>query len=201
MTEESATAEAQEKESQGNVKEAEQVERQVPLKALEAERKKRQEAELKSQWIEQQYLQAQAQPKQEEPVDEYEQELEQKLERKFEAKLKNQMEQRFLQENPDVHNQIENVLPDLLKKKPWLAQVIQTAPNRYERAMELINDYRPRAEHPNEKRLEENSTKPDMSSGKGKPSNLGQLEQMRNMDRKSFSQWRASMLGRQPNIR
>jgi len=98
---------------------------------------------------------------------------------------------------------LEKSLAPILQKKPYLADVIKNADNRYARSMEIINDYTPKAtpENENRKRMEENANKPGNPAGVAKSSNLNKIEQIRNMSRKEFSEYRASIRGKTPNIR
>lgn len=213
MTEEAAAAEAdtrQEVEAENSEQVVEErAPRTVPLEAHEAERRKRQEKELEVQWYKQklQEYERSAQPQQpsEFEGDEYAQQLVSKLETKFEQRLKAEREATFKAAHPDLDYRIQTELEPLLQKKPWLAQSIAMAPNRYARALEILEDYAPRA-MPNrqeaEKRIAENKSRPGSPDGQPKSTgNLSMMDAMKSMSRKEFSQWRAKIRGTTPNIR
>lgn len=174
---------------------APEPEKQVPLSALEAERRKRQEAEQQAQWLYQQMQAAQATyktPEPQEEEDEYTRELDQRFTSKVEKKLQSFAEQQFVESRPEAVNLIQEHLPQILKQKPWLAQTIQSAPNRYARALEIVNDYAPRNTPPpdSRRRIEENAQKPGSPQGVGKTSQISKLEMLSKMSPQEFSEYR-----------
>jgi glutathione S-transferase len=201
MTEEQSAAEA-EAQTQQLVAEGQEVqeaqeepkseERMVPLKALEEERRKRQELEYQAQWMQSQMQQAQnplqnqqAQPAEEE--DEYTREIMTRMEQKFRDK----MEKQYLAQNPDALSRIQQDLAPILQKKPWLAAAIQSAENRYAAAMEVINDYAPKREDDTTKRMVDNAEKPrSPAQGAVKGGSVSRLEMMSKMSPGEFGQWR-----------
>jgi len=185
--------------------------------ALIAERRKRQEAEYKNKYLEQQYKQVASQyqtkkPDTEDEDDEYTREIKQYTETRVQAGIKKALEDQYIQNNPHIVEQdsntgetwLEKNLAPILQKKPWLALGIQNAENRYARAMEIIEDYTPKKQpvsEDNRKRLEENSQKPGSPAGVAKSGNTSQINRFANMSRKEFSEYRASLRGRPPNIK
>ena len=174
-----------------------EAEKQVPLTALEAERRKRQEAEQQAQWLYQQMNAAQAQyqtslPSKDDDEDEYTKEIKDSLRREVQQEFKSYAEQQFLSQNPDATQALQEHLPRILQQKPWLADVIQSAPNRYARAMEIINDYAPRSAPilDSKRRIDENAQKPGSAQGVGKTSQLSKLEMLSKMSPKEFSEYR-----------
>lgn len=183
--------------------------------ALIAERRKRQEAEYRNQFLEQQYKNFASQHKVKEPAeeeDEYTKELKNYTEKQIQDRLKQTLEQQFIRQHPHIIEQdtetgetwLEKKLGPILQKKPWLAQGIQTAENRYERALEIIEDYSPKQDYKveeNKKRIEQNNSKPGSPAGVAKSNNIQTVNKFKNMSRKEFSLYRAKMMGRPPNIK
>lgn len=184
--------------------------------ALIAERRKRQEAEYRSRFLEQQYQNYASQFKtkqaDQDDDDEYTKELKQYTESQIQNGIKQALETQFIRQHPHIVEQdpetgqtwLEQKLSPILQKKPWLAQGIQMAENRYERALEIIEDYTPKSEPRHEeakKKLEENASKPGSPAGVAKSGNLSSINKFKNMSRKEFSEYRAKILGKPPNIR
>lgn len=130
--------------------EAQQEEQKmVPLAALEAERRRRQESEAKAQLYQEYLMRAQegkAQPKEEEDPGSlvekgYYNQDKQLTKREI-------LEQVYQDMNPQAVEQINKYLKPILEKKPWLAESVDTAQNRYARAFEIVNDYKHLVEAP-----------------------------------------------------
>lgn len=185
------------------VKQAAPEKKMVPLEALEAERRKRQDAEYKAQWERQQMEAALQQQKQqpEEDEDEYTQQLKKYVDNGIATATKNTIESVYVQEHPDVIERVQAELEPILQRKPWLTSVIQQAPNRWARAMEIIEDYAPKKEEPTQSKRVENANKPGHPAQMAKTRNLSKLESLNKMNRKEFSEYRASLRGRRANIR
>lgn len=167
-------------------------ERTVPLSALEAERKKRQEAELRAFYAEQQRMQ-QPQPQQkDEDEDDYTRQLKASLLSKIKEETRKEREQEFLRRNPDAVSRIEAELPEILKKRPSLAFAIQNAENKYEEAMAIIEDYSTKR-NDTQRRIEANSMKPGTPTGAAKSAKLSKSEMIANMSSQDFHQWRKGL--------
>lgn len=202
----------QEQQEQGQVQEKEKSGLQ---EALLAERRKRQEAEAYNKYMQQQMVAYQSQvhtrqPEPQDDEDEYTKELKQYTEQRIQHGIKQTVEQQFIHQNPQLveidpvsgRTWLEEKLEPILRKKPYLAQAIQSAENRYARALEIIDDYTPKSiANDTRKKLEENQQKPGNPAGVAKSGNMGKLEALKNMSRKEFSEYRAKMRGRAPNIR
>lgn len=121
----------------------------VPLAALKAERKKRQEGEARALEAEakaklyQEYLMRAKEEKQEpeEPEDPSALVETQQLKQTVDATKREILETLYQDLNPKAVQEINKYLKPILEKKPWLAQSIDTAPNRFARAAEIVNDY------------------------------------------------------------
>lgn len=192
--------------------EVEQTARQVPLEALEAERRKRQEIEAQNRILQDyamryQELQAQAkaQPQEDDGEDlvnkrELKQSLE-KLTKQELAELKREIaEETFKEVNPEAIRQINTHLKEILERKPWLAQSIQDAPNRYSRAYEIVQDYAPvvaakKAVVNDAQRIVENSKKPGSPTAIGKAAQLNNSDYLRSIGgTKEFREYRQKLL-------
>lgn len=173
--------------------EQEPQEKNVPLSALEAERRKRQEAELRAEWYQQQQQQ---QPEPQDDEDEYTKSLKNYANQVSRQQLQQHLEKDYLRKNPECLSRIQNELKDVLQERPWLAPGIQNAENRYEAAMDLINAYAPRRADDTQKRIEENSKKPSHPQGIGKSSQMSKAEMISNMSSNDFHAYRKQMRGR-----
>lgn len=192
--------------------ESKDVSRQVPLEALEAERRKRQDAETKAnvyQELARRAEEAQKQPK-EEPKDDDElvnrgdlRKFHQKLTKEELAVMKREIaEETFKETMPEAIKVINTHLKEILERKPWLAESIAAAPNRYARAYEIVNDYMPQAATHKEKAAEakkivENAQKPGSPIGVGKSQQLSGHDYMKSIaGTKEFRDYRKQLLGR-----
>ena len=180
--------------------------------ALLAERRKRQELEAQNKYL-QQYQQMASQYQSKEPEDdedEYTKEIKQYTQQQIQQNLQSALEKQYLDANPNILEQdpltgktwIEAKLEPILAKKPYLSSVISQAENRYARAMEIIDDYTPKSsDNEVRKKLDENGNKPGNPAGVAKGAGVSKLESLRSMSRKEFSEYRAQLRGRRPNIK
>lgn len=109
---------------------------QVPLTALQKERKRRQEAEMKAEYLEKQYA-----SNQEEDISRYENATREDLTKNQGETVRLVEERLWAKSNPEKYNKVNEDLPEFLKQKPHLASAIAQAPNRYEEALLLMNAY------------------------------------------------------------
>ncbi len=194
---------------------AEQAERQVPLSALEAERQKRQERDEENRYLRELAMQQKAQldsmqPKQTRTQDDSDEDLVNKRDLKeFKSQLSKEdlaqmkrdiSEESFKEANPEAIRQINMHLKEIIERKPWLAETIERAPNRYSRAYEIVQDYAPaiaakQNKADDAKRIVENSKKPGNPTTVGKPANMSQGDYMKSMrGKKEFSTYRRELL-------
>jgi hypothetical protein len=192
----------------------EQPQRQVPLQALEAERHKRQDAEKRNAILEEyalRYQQLQEQmnkPKVEDSTDDDDlvnkrelKQFHQKLGTDDLAKLKREIsEDMFKEVNPEAMTQINTHLKLILERKPWLVQSIESAPNRYSRAYEIVQDYAPQiaaksAPVSEAKKIVENAKKPGSPVAAAKSANLSNVDYLRSIaGTKEFKDYRTKLL-------
>lgn len=203
-----------EENQEGAQEESKKAERNVPLEALEAERRKRQDAEAQARLYQELAKRAeessQAKVKEEELDDEYESVTRGEL-RKFHKKLTNEefttmkrdiAEETFKETQPEAIKTINAHLKEILERKPWLAESIERAPNRYARAYEVVNDYMPQVDAKKTqatqgRKIIENSQKPGSPIGVGKSQQLSGGDYLKSIaGTKEFRDYRKQLLGR-----
>lgn len=207
VSEGEAKGEVEAKEVESNTEEVvnetveEQQERQVPLKALEAERRKRQEAEAENRLYQQHLSQPQqpAAPEEDDGDDwvtkkEYRKSVKSEL---YQTK-REILEEAFVQSNPDAYKQINDDLPELIKQKPWVKEVIENAPNRWQRASELVKDlyHKPELVKKSQaaQKVVENAQKPGSPTTVGKSATSSKVDYMRSIrGTPEWDQYRAKL--------
>lgn len=183
--------------------------RTVPLEALEAERRKRQDVEAQNRALQEFMIKSKAQEPQDHSEDDDEDfitkaEMKKRLQTTSFAQKREFLEEAFCDSKPDAVALIEANLPEIIKRKPWLAQTIESAPNRYARAYEIVNDYMPqqvapaskfRSTQADAKRIVENSMKPGSPAAISKASNSSQTDYLKSIQGKpEFRDYRRKML-------
>lgn len=139
--------------------------RMVPLSALEAERRKRQDMEAKAHMLQQHLLEAKQQEQEEDDPHAL---VEKGTFKQATEETKRQIrEEVYLDTHPEAVQNINKYLDKILEKKPWLADSVANAPNRYARATEIINDFKHLVEEPKKtqsaadaERIVKNANKP-----------------------------------------
>lgn len=182
--------------------------------ALVAERRKRQDAESFNRVLQQQQATQNKQPVVQEEEDEYTRDMKKDTATQIQQGIKSALERQYIQSNQKMLEQdpvtgitwLEEQLKPILRKKPYLAAAIDSAENRYSRAMEIINDYTPNNagnedNSDSRKRIEENANQPGNPGSMAKSGNPNRMENLRNMSRKQFSDYRAKLRGKAPNIK
>jgi len=176
----------------------------VPLAALEAERKKRQESEAKAS-LYQDYLMRAKEEKNPEPEEDPEALLTKGSYKEEKALTKREIfEQVYQDMNPEAVVKINKYLNQILDKKPWLAASIDSALNRYARANEIVEDYKhlveeqPRAKSSpttDAKRIVENANKPRSPTEIGKSARPNGTEYLKSIQgKKEFREYREKVL-------
>ncbi len=193
------------------VAEAHEQVRQVPLEALEAERRKRQDIEAQNRLL-QDYVNRLQQPAAEEKVTKSEddedlvnkrdlKQFRDKLTGEEFATMKREIaEETFKEVNPEAIRQINTHLKEILERKPWLAKSIEDSSNRYARAYEIVQDYSPalmakKSQSNDAQRIIENSKKPGSPVSVGKTPNLSGADYLKSIaGTKEFAEYRKKML-------
>ena len=177
----------------------------VPLAALQAERRKRQEFETRTKVYEDLMNKQQSrQPEVEEEDEDPEALITKSSFRQEKAITKREiLEQVYQDMNPEAVQKINTYLKPILDKKPWLAATLDTAINRLARANEIVDDYMHLvAEKPKDtrgaqdaKRIMENAQKPGSPVAVGKSAQPTGSEYLKSIQgKKEFREYRAKML-------
>lgn len=187
--------------------------RQVPLEALEAERHKRQEAEAAARLYQDyalKYKEA-ADAASRKPVNNEDdsdlvnvghlKQFHEKLTREELFQMKREIsEETYKEVNPDAIKTINSNLKEILEKRPWLADSIQSAPNRYSRAYEICKDFaqpvqQKKVASEDARKLVENSMKPGNPVTLAKSAQGSQADFMKSMQgKKEFNDYRKQLL-------
>ena len=188
--------------------------RTVPLEALEAERRKRKELEVQNRTLQEFMMKSKEQQK---PIDDSEDdddefitkaEMKSRLTKATFSQKREVLEEAFCEAKPEAVELINKHLEALIKRKPWLAPTIESAPNRYARAYEIVQDYMPQEEkiapaqkfsrpQADAKKIVENSQKPGNPATIAKASPGSNLDNLKAMQGKpEFREYRKKMLTR-----
>ncbi len=166
----------------------EQSEKQVPLSALQKERKKRQEVELELQWTKQQQ-----QKPVEAPIDDnsrYESATREDLSRAQDETIRALEEKMWIKNNPEKYEKINEYLPTFLKQRPNLASAINSASNRYEEAYELMDKLTPKQQEQIRKEAAPKKQAPNAPTNAPKAAALNASVDVMNMSDQEFNAWR-----------
>jgi hypothetical protein len=174
----------------------------VPLAALQAERKKRQESEARTRVYEEMMAKKSQEP--DEPEDLEALVTKGNFQEEKALTKREILEQVYQDMNPDAVRKIEMYLKPILDKKPWLAASVDTAQNRLARANEIIDDYihllqdkpKPASNSANDaKRIVQNSQKPGSPTQLGKSAQPSGMEYLKSMQgKKEFREYRQKLL-------
>ena len=187
---------------QPEVQAEEMEQKMVPLTALEAERRKRQDAEAKNQ-VYQDFLMKQESKEvpqeQEDPTALVEKRV---LNETTAASERRILETLYQDMNPKAVQEINKYLKPILEKKPWLAQSVDTAQNRYARAYEIVQDYMhllddktPARSNQDGKRIIQNAQKPRSPVEVGKSARPEGMEFLKSIQgKKEFREYRQKVL-------
>lgn len=199
QNEEPVTQEAVSEQPEVQADEVEQ--KMVPLTALEAERRKRQDAEAKinayQEMMNNQGLKQESE--QEDPNGLVEKRLLNETQAASERRI---LETVFQEMNPAAVQEIKAYLTPILDKKPWLAQSVDTAQNRYARAYEIVQDYKHLVEPKSKvssnqdgKRIVDNAQKPGSPVDIGKSPNYKGTDYLRSIQgTQEFRDYRRKVL-------
>jgi hypothetical protein len=185
--------------------------RTVPLEALEAERRKRQELEAQNRALQELMTKSKAPEKVEEEDDDEDEfitkaEMKSRLAKVTFAQKREMLEEAFCDSKPEAVELINTHLEQIIKRKPWLAQTIESAPNRYARAYEIVQDYMPKDEkvapsskfaRPKDeaKKIVENAQKPGNPATIAKAANGSNMDYLKSIQGKpEFREYRRKML-------
>lgn len=173
----------------------------VPLAALQAERRKRQELETRTKVYEEMMANKNVAPEEEEDPEA----LVTKGSFKEEKALTKReiLEQVYQDMNPEAVQKINTYLKPILDKKPWLAASVDNALNRLARANEIVDDYmhlleekpRQKVGSMDAKRIVENANKPRSPVEVGKSAQPSGTEYLKSIQgKKEFREYRQKVL-------
>lgn len=174
----------------------EQVEeRQVPVSAIQKERKKRQEAELEKHkaQIELQYYREQMQQKVAVPAEDDSQyesatraDLNKSVDRIKREAIQEFEERNWSRSNPEKSALVDQKLETFLKQRPHLRDAIANAPNRYEEAYLLMEAFTPKVAA----RLPERREAPGAPTSVPKGASANKVMDVMSMTDKEYIEWR-----------
>jgi len=183
-------------------------ERNVPLSALQKERKKRQEAEQRNlekdqeliMFREHQLKQMQQPVTQEEDDTLYEPVTKAEFAKQLKAQEKQTLravsESTWISENPEKAEVINEKLANFLKKRPNLAAAIEGAPNRYEQAWEFLDILTPKQKAVLNSPTAIKREAPNSPSGVPKAAAMNQAVDVMSMSESEFAAYRKSKRSR-----
>lgn len=182
---------------------AQEEQKMVPLAALQAERRKRQEFETRTKVYED--LLAQKNVPEEVEKDDPEALLTKSTFQEEKALTKREiLEQVYQDMNPQAVQKINTYLKPILDKKPWLAATLDNAVNRLARANEIVDDYMHLVEEKpkiksqavsDAQRIVENSRKPGSPVEIGKSAQPTGTEYLKSIQgKKEFREYREKVL-------
>lgn len=185
----------------------------VPLEALQAERRKRQE--LEQNYKNYQELVKRLDEQREAPSKASEEDEEELVSRRdlkafkqnltteqFFALKREIAEENFKDSQPQAIKAINENLKQILEQKPWLADSIEKATNRYARAYEIVQDYKSlyqaqQAKKSEGNRVIENAQKPGSPAATAKSSQLSGADYLKSIaGTNDFREYRKKLLGR-----
>lgn len=193
-------ANAQEEAAESNQEEQREL-KQVPLSAVQKERRKRQDAEAEKYRIqaELQFYKEQMSKNsaQEDEEDESQYETATKGELKQSASQIQQETLRFLEEklwrkaNPEKAEMVDENLAQFLKQRPNLASAVSSATNRYEEAFTLMEALTPRQQAQLRPQAEKKQA-PGSPVGIPKGAAINQVVDVMDMSDEEYRAWRNS---------
>lgn len=184
----------------------------VPLSAMIATRKKAQDAEERALKAEaanqayQQYLNKMGTKDEKEEEEDPNALVERQHLAQNTAHTKRDILETLYQDmNPEAVQKINKYLKPILEKKPWLAQSVDTAQNRYARAYEIVQDYihlveekpagRASSSNIDGQRIVQNAQKPRSPVEVGKSARPEGMEYLKSIQgKKEFREYRQKVL-------
>lgn len=165
--------------------------KQVPLSALQKERKKRQELELELQWERNRQQTPPPSPK-EEDNSKYESATREDLSNAQEEAIRVIEERLWIKQNPEKYEKVNEYLPQFLKQRPNLAPAINLASNRYEEAYTLMEALTQKQKQQLRPVASAKKETPGAPTNIPKAAAMNQTVDVMSMSDSEFSQWRQS---------
>jgi len=176
----------------------------VPLAALQAERRKRQEFETRNKVYEDLLANKNVQPEEKEEEDPEALLTKSSFQEEKALTKREILEQVYQDMNPGAVQKINTYLKPILDKKPWLASTLDNAVNRLARANEIVDDYmhlveeKPKAKVAavaDARRIVDNANKPRSPVEVGKSAQPSGTEYLKSIQgKKEFREYRQKVL-------
>ena len=163
----------------------------VPLSALQKERRKRQDVEAENRWLREQ-SQRQAAPVPEPEDNRYESATKEDLSRSEEEIIRKVEERNWMKNNPEKYEKVNELLPEFLKRRPNLAEAIKAAPNRYEETWELMDKLTPKEQQKIKSAPIVKKDAPSSPGNVSKAASLNQAVDVMSMTDSEYHKWRQS---------
>jgi hypothetical protein len=167
----------------------EKKEELIPVSAQIAERRKRQEAEERVRWLEQQLTNQQPKQPEADNSDDLLTVGQQKA--TLDEWKRSILEEAYMEQNPEIVERVRDELPEILSdpRHKWLADTINQAPNRLQRAQQVLEMIKPKkqaAPPPNR------ANTPKSPQGMAKTNKLSIADRLMTMSDQELEDWRVS---------
>lgn len=164
---------------------------QVPLSALQKERRKRQEAEQELNYLRKrsEEMQRKPAPEPEEDNSRYESATKEDLTRARAEVIRDFEERQWIKSNPELYNKVNEELPNFLKQRPNYASAINDAQNRYEEALSIMTAFTPKQAQQKVVQTQKREA-PNAPGGVPKSTAMSHSVDVMNMSDKEFHEWR-----------
>lgn len=168
-------------------------ETQVPLKALQKERQKRQEIEYEYKYYKEQQEKTKQPPEPDES--QYDPVTKADLNKQLAAKemqiIRSVQEAEWRRNNPEKAAIVDEKLEGFLKQKPHYVSALNAVTNRYSEAWELMDKFTPKQKAAS-KPAPVKSEAPGSPASVPKAAGINQAVDVMQMNDKEFADWRAS---------
>jgi hypothetical protein len=170
----------------------------IPLSVAQKLREKKKELELELQWEKQerqrllQERQSAAQKPPEEDNSRFESATREDLSKSQEEIVRIVEEKRWIKENPEKYEKVNEYLPKFLKQRPNLASAIDQATNRYEEAYTLMEALTPKQQKELKAAVSQKKEAPNSPNSIPKAAALNEAVDLMNMSDSEFAAWRAT---------
>lgn len=188
------TSDTQAEQPQGTP-EVEQEEKQVPLHALQKERQKRQEAQDKVKFYEEQAKQVAAEDDDSRYESVTREELGKKQKETQRETLRILQEEQWIAQNPERAQRINSELTAFLELRPNLVPAINAKTNRYAEAWELMTKLSPKEQQVQQQKARQKSNAPGSPSAMPKAAAMNDSVDLMSMSDAEFNSWRKNKRG------
>ena len=163
----------------------------IPLSVAQKLREQKRELELELQWERQRNAQAAAPKPPEDDNSRYESATREDLNIAQQQAIQVIEERRWIKENPEKYERVNQDLPQFLKQRPNLARAIGEATNRYEEAYELMDKLTPKQQQQLKVQAPKREA-PNAPGGVPKAAAMNDAVDVMGMNDSEFAAWRKS---------